>query len=87
MKTYIKNLLVFVSICVVMVILLATTNYFTAPIIEKNQNASANKALLEVMPQGKNFETVDITTLTLPSTVKEVYKETSDQGYVIKLVT
>ena len=87
MKTHIKNLLVFISICAVITLLLASTNYITAPIIEKNQNASANQALLEVMPNGKGFEKVDITSFELPSTVTEAYKETSDQGYVIKLVT
>jgi adenosylcobinamide kinase/adenosylcobinamide-phosphate guanylyltransferase len=39
--------------------LLAITNKITAPIIEKNQNASANAALLEVMPDGKGFETLE----------------------------
>lgn len=87
MKTHIKNLLVFISICAVITLLLATTNYITAPIIEENNNASANKALLEVMPNGKGFEKVDIASFELPSTVNEAYKETSDQGYVIKLVT
>lgn len=87
MKTHLKNLLVFISICAVITLLLATTNYITAPIIEKNQNASANQALLEVMPNGKGFEKVDIASFELPSTVTEAYKETSDQGYVIKLVT
>ncbi|MEE0808863.1 MAG: FMN-binding protein [Acutalibacteraceae bacterium] len=87
MKKNIKNLCIFICICTVITLLLATTNYFTAPIIEQNQNASANKALLEVMPNGKSFETVDISKLTLPSTVTEAYKETSGQGYVIRLVT
>ena len=87
MKNRIKNLLVFISICTVITLLLAVTNYITAPIIEKNQSASANKALLEVMPNGKGFETADITQYTLPATVKEVHKETSGQGYVFKLVT
>ena len=87
MKNNVKNLIVFVCICTVITLLLATTNFITAPVIEKNAAASANKALLEVMPEGKGFETVDISTLTLPSTVTEVYKETSGQGYVVKLVT
>ena len=87
MKDYIKNLLVFVCICTVITLLLATTNFFTAPIIEKNQNAAANKSLLEVMPNGKGFEKTDITKFTLPATVSEVYKETDGQGYVVKLVT
>jgi electron transport complex protein RnfG len=87
MKKNIKNLVVFVCICTVITLLLATTNFITAPMIEKNQNALANKALLEVMPNGKGFENVDITKLTLPSTVTEAYKETDGQGYVIKLLT
>ena len=87
MKNNIKNLVVFVLICTVMTLLLATTNFFTAPIIKENQNASANKALLEVMPDGEGFEQMDISTFTLPTTVSEVYKATNGQGYVIKLVT
>ena len=87
MKTSIKNLSVFVAICTVITLLLAVTNSFTAPIIEKNQNASANKALLEVMPEGTSFEVVDISSFTLPATVTEVHKETSGKGYVVKLVT
>ena len=87
MKNNIKNLVVFVLICTVMTLLLATTNFFTAPIIKENQNASANKALLEVMPDGEGFEQMDISTFTLPATVSEVYKATNGQGDVIKLVT
>ena len=87
MKTNLKNLSVFISICAVITLLLATTNFITAPIIEKNQNASANQALLEVMPDGTGFEKVDTADKTLPATVTEVYKETSGKGYVIKLVT
>lgn len=87
MKTNVKNLSVFVCICAVITVLLALTNAITAPIIEKNQQASANQALLEVMSEGKGFETVDISAYTLPATVTEVHKETSGLGYVVKLVT
>ena len=87
MKKNIINLSVFVCICSVITLLLATTNFFTSPIIEKNQNASANKALFELMPDGKDFEKMDISTQTLPEAVVEAYKETSGLGYVIKLVT
>lgn len=83
----IKNIAVLVCICVVITVLLAVTNSVTAPIIEKNQNESANAALLEVMPNGNGFEEVDISGYTLPSTVTVVNKETSGLGYVIKLVT
>ncbi len=87
MKTNLKNLSVFVSICVVITVLLAATNMITAPVIEKNQAAAANKALLEVMPDGKDFESVELGGYTLPATVSEAYKETTGQGYVVKLVT
>lgn len=87
MKNSIKNLSVFVAICTVITVLLAVTNSITAPIIEANMNATANAALLEVMPEGKGFENVDITEYELPATVSDVYRETDGQGYVIQLVT
>ena len=87
MKTAVKNLSVFVCICSAVTLLLAVTNYFTGPIIEKNQNEAANKALLEVMPEGAGFESVDLSEYTLPSTVSKIYKEISGKGHVVKLVT
>ena len=87
MKNYIKNLAVFVLICTVITVLLATTNFITEPVISKNQSASANKAFSEIMPNGKGFEAMDISSFSLPATVKEVHKETSNQGYVVQLVT
>ena len=87
MKTAVKNLLVFVCICTVITLLLAITNSFTEPIIEMNQAAAANAALLEVLPEGKGFESVDISAYTLPATVTEVSKETEGKGYVVKLTT
>ncbi len=73
-------------VCVVITIALAITNSITAPIIEKNENAAANEALLVVMPNGKSFEKVDISNYTLPSTVVEAYKAETG-GYVLKLET
>jgi electron transport complex protein RnfG len=74
-------------VCSVITLLLAVTNSVTAPIIKKNEAASANAALLEVMPQGSGFEAVDIGSYTLPATVTEAYKENDGKGYVVKLVT
>lgn len=87
MNKNVKNISVFVAICVVITLLLSVTNFITAPIIEKNQNASAGAALLEVMPNGTAFEKMDISSYTLPATVTEVHKETSGLGYVVKLIT
>lgn len=81
----IKSVAVLVAICTVVALLLAATNQLTAPIIEKNQSAAANEALMEVMPDGEGFEQMDTAGITLPATVTEAYKETSGKGYVIKL--
>ena len=74
MKSSIRSIIVLVSICAVVSIALALTNSVTAPIIEKNEAGKANAALLEVLPDGGSFETVDMTAYTLPSTVTAVYK-------------
>lgn len=86
MKNMLKSILVLVCICAVMSLLLAAVNNLTAPVIEKNSNAAANEALLQVMPDGKNFETVDISSYELPSTVTDVFKE-ENGGFVFKLKT
>jgi len=86
MKKSVLSTVALVSICAVMAILLALTNSITAPIIKQNQEAAANKALLEVMPNGEGFEKVDFDADSLPKTVTEVYKE-KNGGYVITLTT
>lgn len=86
MKKNLKSVLVLTAICTVVGLLMAVTNQFTAPIIEKNQAAAANESLIVVMPEGKSFEKLDISSYSLPSTVTEAYKEESG-GFVVKLVT
>ncbi len=86
MKNYIKSVIALTVICGVVMSLLAVTNHVTSPIIEKNAAAAANEALLVVMPDGQAFETVDISTFSLPASVTEAFKE-SNGGYVIKTKT
>ncbi len=86
MKGSIKSVIVLVAICTIMTVLLALVNSITAPIIADNQQAAANAALLEVMPEGKNFELVDISAYELPATVVEAHREEGG-GFVIQLVT
>ncbi|MBE6530066.1 MAG: FMN-binding protein [Ruminococcaceae bacterium] len=86
MKKSLSSILSLVGICAVMAILLALTNYFTAPVIKKNQEAAANKALYEVMPNGGSFEKMDLSAFTLPKTVTAASKA-ENGGYVITLVT
>lgn len=86
MKKSVMSTLVLVCICSVMAILLAVTNMITAPTIQANADKAANEALLQVMPEGKGFEKMDISSYELPTTVNEVYKETGG-GYVVRMTT
>lgn len=86
MKTSLKNTFVLVCICAAVSVILAITNTFTAPIIEASEKAKANAALLEVMPDGKSFEAVDVGGMELPSVIREVYRA-ENGGYVFKMTT
>lgn len=86
MNKNVKNIVVLTSVCAVVALLLAVTNYITAPIIAKQQEAAANEALLVVMPGGEDFAAVDLTAYELPATVTEAYSE-KNGGYVFKLTT
>ena len=80
-----KNLMpsiVLSCICIAVAILLAGINMITGPIIEANQNAAANEALLEVLPDGKNFKQIEITE-EYPSVVTAGY--TADGGTVFQM--
>ena len=81
-----QSISILVAICAVMAVLLALTNACTAPIIEQNQNAAANEALLVVMPNGEGFVSVEFDAQALPKTIKEVYREKSG-GYVFQMET
>ena len=81
-----QNIFVLVCICAVVSVVLAVTNASTAPAIEANEKAKVTKALLEVMPDGKSFEALDISDQNLPSTVREVYRA-ENGGYVFKMTT
>lgn len=86
MKSSMKSIIVLVGICTVLTVLLALVNGITAPIIEQNNQAAANAALLEVMPEGKNFTEVDLSAYTLPATVTQAHKEEGG-GVVVELNT
>ena len=81
----IKNLLpviVLLSICIVAAGLLGAVNLLTSPIILKNQEDEANKALLEVLPDGSNFSKIEITE-DYPDSVTDGWK--ADGGYVFRM--
>ena len=84
MKKHLKSILSLTVICAVVAVMLAGVNSITAPLIEKNQAAAANEALLIVMPDGTDFQPVDLTTYELPASVLEAYSE-ANGGHVFKL--
>lgn len=84
MKKQIKAIVVLFAICVITALLLAITNMFTAPIIKKADDAAANAALLEVLPNGEEFTKADISKYKLPASVLEAYTE-KNGGSVFKL--
>ncbi len=86
MKRSLNSITVLVCICAVIAVLLAFTNEITLPIIEENEKKAANDALLEVLPDGEEFESVDISLYSLPPTITEAYSE-KNGGYVFKLET
>ncbi len=83
---HIKSVVVLVVICAAVAVMLAVTNAITSPLIEANENAAAIEALYEVMPDGKDFQKVELAKYSLPATVTEVYAEAGG-GYVVRLVT
>ena len=83
----VKPTIVLSCICMAVALILSGINMVTGPIIEAQRAAAANGALVEVMPDGTNFEELDITTLGLPEAVTNAYKETSGKGYVFRVVS
>ena len=81
-----KNLLmptvVLSSICIVVALLLSGVNMITGPRIAAQQNAAANKALLEVLPDGTDFEEFEITS-DYPAIVTAGYK--ANGGFVFRM--
>ncbi len=74
--------IVLCSICLVVALLLSAVNMITSPIIEDQKNAAANEALLEVLPDGKGFEKIEINS-DYPAAVSAGYK--ADGGFVFQM--
>ena len=85
MKSW-KSIAALAGVCAVVALMLAVTNYFTAPIIADNEAKAVQKSLLQVMPDGGTFEKMDVSAYSLPKMVSEVYRA-SNGGYVFKLET
>lgn len=86
MMKHLKSVISLTAICSAVAVLLALTNFITAPVIEKNAQAAASEALLVVLPGGEDFTSVDLASYELPATVTEAFTE-KNGGVVVKLVT
>ena len=86
MKKHIKSVISLTAICAVVALLLSLSNYITAPIIKKQESDAVAKALSVVLPNGEDFQSVDLSSYKLPSTVTEIYSE-KNGGYVFKMST
>ena len=69
-------------ICLVSALLLSCINSITAPIIADRQNAAADEALIEVLPNGSGFQEIaDIS--NLPDEIGKAWR--ADGGYVFQI--
>ncbi len=82
MKNKIMPSLVLTCICLIVAVMLAGVNMITEPIIKAAQDAAASGALLEVLPEGKDFEKITVTD-AYPKAVEAAYK--ADGGFVFQL--
>ena len=82
MKTKIMPIVVLSAICITVALLLSVVNMFTGPIIEAALNDKANTALLEVLPDGKNFTELALDE-SYPAAVDMAYK--ADGGFVFQM--
>ena len=75
MRANVKSVLTLFAICAVVALMLAVTNFITAPVIAENEEKAFQQSMLEVLPDGERFEKVDVSGLDLPSSITEVYTE------------
>ena len=80
-----KDTLIIVGTLLISILFLSLLNLITGPFIERNNSKAELAPLFEVMADAAGFEKLELN--SLPSTVTEVYKETSGKGYVIKCTT
>ncbi len=80
-----KDTLIVLSTLIISILFLSLLNLITGPFIAKNNSRAELEPLFEVMADADGFEKLELA--GLPSTVTEVYKETSGKGYVIRCST
>ena len=85
MKKNIMPTVVLSAICVVVALLLSAVNMITAPIIKAAADKLANETLNVVLPNGAEFEEIDLASAGLPATVTKAFKAGNGAGYVFEV--
>ena len=81
-KNKIMPTVVLVAICVAAALLLSVINYFTAPIIKEREENAKFDALLNVLPDGSDFKSLEITE-SYPTSVSSGYS--ANGGFVFEV--
>ena len=80
-RSDLKPALVLIVICIASALLLSAINLVTGPMILERQQAETEKSLVEVLPDGKNFEKLTIDE-AYPKAITAGYK--ADGGFVFQ---
>lgn len=80
-----KSIILPVIVVILAFVILFLVNLWTYPLIIASRMQGEVGPAMDVMPNAKGFEELQLD--NIPSTVETVYKETSGQGYVVKVST
>ena len=80
-----KSIILPVIVVILAFVFLFLVNLWTYPLIIASRMQGEVGPAMDVMPNAKGFEELQLD--NIPSTVETVYKETSGQGYVVKVST
>lgn len=81
----VKSIMLPVIVVILAFVILFLVNLWTYPLIVESRMQGEVGPAMDVMPNAKGFEELKLD--NIPSTVETVYKETSGQGYVVKVST
>lgn len=83
-KDAVRPVVVLGAVCLIVTALLALTNQFTAPVIEKNAREKADASRRVVLEDGADFEPVELDEgLMAEKKVEEVYRAGNGAGYTV----
>ncbi len=85
-NVYLKSVLMLFLVCFAVAAALALANNLTVPIINEANLKAETESLVEVLPNSKGFDKIEITDTT-PSTITGIYKDRGGNGYALTIST